>query len=61
MEIDGRHHAGADVGQVGEFQQTLHGAVLAERAVQDGEHDVDIGMRSGLGQNRAEDSTSLPC
>ena len=38
----GRHHARADVGQVGQFEQTLHGAVLAEGAVQDGEDHVDV-------------------
>ena len=33
--------AGADVGDAGELEQALHGAVLAERAVQDRQHDVD--------------------
>ena len=32
---------GADVGDAGELEQPLHGAVLAERAVQHREHDVD--------------------
>ena len=34
-------HAGADVGHVEALEQPLHGAVLAERSVQDREHDVD--------------------
>ena len=38
----GRHDARADVGQVGQFEQSLHGAVLAEGAVQDGEDHVDV-------------------
>ena len=34
-------HAGADVRHAGELEQPLHRAVLAERAVQDRQHDVD--------------------
>ena len=34
--------ARADVGNVGEFEQALDGAVLAEGAVQHGEDDVDV-------------------
>ncbi len=49
----GSQHARAHVGQTGEFEQTLHGAVLAEGAVQHGKHHVDAGIRAGLGQNRA--------
>ena len=37
----GGRDAGADVGHARELQQALDGAVLAERAVQDGQHDVD--------------------
>ena len=40
-----RSHAGADVGNAGELEQALHGAVLAERAVEDGQHDVDRAER----------------
>ncbi len=51
---DGRgEHARADVGDAGELQQALEGAVLAVRAVQHGEDDVDLaeglGHRAGLG------------
>ena len=35
-------HAGSDVGGVGELEQPLHGAVLAHRAVQQGQHDGDL-------------------
>ena len=34
-------HARADVGKSGQIQQSLHGAVLAKRAVQHRENDVD--------------------
>src|SRR3989338_4783970 len=34
-------HARAHVGQVGQLEQSLHGAVFAEGAVQDGENDVE--------------------
>ena len=37
-------HARADVRHAGELEQALDGAVLAVRAVQDGEHDVDGGQ-----------------
>ena len=37
-------HAGADVRDVEALEQALHGPVLAERAVQDREHDVDAGQ-----------------
>ena len=37
-----REHAGADVRHVQELQQALHGAVLAERAVQHREHGVRL-------------------
>jgi hypothetical protein len=36
----GAEHAGADVGDVGEFEEALDGAVFAEGAVEDGEDDV---------------------
>ena len=50
---DGRRHdARADVGQVGEFEQALHGAVLAEGAVQDGEDHVDVRLGARFGQDR---------
>ncbi len=43
----------ADVGHTGEFEKALEGAVLAVRAVQHGEDDVDLaqrlGHRAGLG------------
>ena len=45
---------GADVRNVGELEQALHGAVLAERAVQDRQDDVDRAEhleRPGLGRN----------
>ena len=37
----GREHAGADVRHVRELEQSLHGAVLAVRAVQHREHHVE--------------------
>ena len=40
-----RGHARADVGDAGQLQQALHGAVLAERPVEDGEDDVDAAQR----------------
>jgi hypothetical protein len=50
---DGRgEHTRTDVRDTGELQEALEGAVLAVRAVQDGEDDVDLaerlGHRSGL-------------
>jgi len=36
-------HAGADVRQVEQFEQTLNGSVLAERTVQQGHHDDGSG------------------
>src|SRR4029077_14888706 len=47
--------AGADVGDIRELEQALHGAVLAERAVQDRQDDVDRpdrGERPASGWNR---------
>ena len=38
----GAQHSGADVGNVGEFEQALDGAVFAKCAVQDGKDDVDV-------------------
>ena len=38
----GRQHAGADVRHVEQLEQALDGAVLAERAVQDGEDGVGV-------------------
>ena len=37
-----REHAGPDVGDVEAFEQALHRAVLAERAVEDREGDLDV-------------------
>ena len=49
----GREHARADVGDTGEFEQALQGAVLAVGAVQHREDDVDLaeclGHGAGLG------------
>ena len=45
-------HAGADVGDVRELEEALHGAVLAEGPVQDGEDDVDAFERRGRGVGR---------
>ena len=45
----GAEDAGADVGDVGEFEEALDGAVLAEGAVEDGEDDVEgLGERAVL-------------
>ena len=38
-------HARADVGDAGELEEPLDGAVLAERPVQDGEDDVHLAER----------------
>ena len=47
----GAEDAGADVGDVGELEEALDGAVLAEGAVEDGEDDVDVlAEGSGLGE-----------
>jgi hypothetical protein len=43
------HDAGADVREVGEFEQALHGAVFTEGAVEDREDDVDAGVGAGGG------------
>ena len=43
----GREHARADVAHVGELEEALHRAVLAERAVQDGEDDIDLAEDGG--------------
>ena len=40
-----RGDARADVGHAGELEEALHRAVLAERAVQDRQHDVDLAER----------------
>src|SRR6185437_10082682 len=49
----GREHVAADVGKVGELEETLDRAVFTERAMEDGEYDIDIGMRAGLGDDGA--------
>ena len=41
----GAEDAGADVGDVGELEEALDGAVFAEGAVEDGEDDVERGRR----------------
>ena len=41
----GAEDAGADVGDVGEFEEALDGAVFAEGAVEDGEDDVEARVR----------------
>ena len=41
----GSRDAGADVRHARELEQSLHRAVLAERPVQDRQHDVDVGER----------------
>src|SRR6185437_331070 len=38
----GREHVAADVGKVGELEETLDRAVFTERAMEDGEYDIDI-------------------
>ena len=45
--------AGADVRDTGELEQSLDGAVLPERAVEDRQHDVD-GAESGRGVRRGD-------
>ena len=63
-------HAGADVGQVGQLEQPLDGAVLAVRAVQDREDDVERRVRGAPPREREECAvgwgrramvTSTPC
>ena len=44
--------AGADVGHAGQLEQPLHGAVLAERAMEDGEDHVHVGERGRDGAAR---------
>ena len=49
-------NAGADVGHACELEQPLHRAVLAERAVEDRQHDVDLAEHHGwrgVGDDRA--------
>ena len=40
-------HAAADVGHVGQLEQPLHGAVLAQRSVQQRQHDGGSGRHGG--------------
>ena len=47
-----RRHARADVGHGGQFEQALHGPVLAERPVQDRQHDVHGPERCGHRRRR---------
>src|SRR5207247_5307192 len=47
-----RRDASADVGNPCELQEPLHGAVLAERAVQDRQDDVDGAERRGRVRGR---------
>jgi len=44
----GAEDAGADIGDVGELEETLDGAVFAEGAVEDGEDDIYAGSRAGF-------------
>lgn len=44
-----REHSGPDIADVGHLQEPLQGAVLAERTVQQGEHDVNLAQRPGNG------------
>jgi len=48
----GGEHAGTDVRDTGELAEALHGAVLAERAVQDWQDDVDGAERLGRSRVR---------
>ena len=48
----GRQNPGADIRQVREFEQSLHGAVFAEGAVQHREHNIDTGIAAGFRQDR---------
>ena len=52
-------HTGTDVRHVGQLEQTLHGAVLAEGPVQDWDHDVDI--REGCGNAFGRHRERLDC
>lgn len=57
---DGRgEDARADVRDTGELQQTLEGAVLAVRAVQYGEDDIDLAQRLGHGARLAVDDLAV--
>ena len=46
-------HTRADVRELGQFEQTLHGAILAEGAVQHGEDHVDARVGARLGEDGA--------
>ena len=73
MPSDGAEHPGADVSQVGHFEQALQGAVFAEGAVQDGEEHIQGGdgfeaccprraysaARPGSGSSTAVESPSV--
>ena len=48
----GGQHAGAHVGEIGEFEQALHRAILAEGAVQDRKDHVDFRLGARFGQDR---------
>ena len=37
-------HAAADIGDIRQFQQSLDGAILAQRTMHDGEDDIDSGL-----------------
>ena len=44
----GAEDTGADVGDVGELEEALDGAVFAEGAVEDGEDDVELAAAEAL-------------
>ena len=55
MAADDAENAGSYIRQVGQFQQALHRAVFAERAVQHREHDIDARIAAGFRQRSASD------
>ena len=54
----GADHARADVRQVGELEQALHGAVLAVGTVQQRQHDVDVERAASRARPRRRPSNA---
>ena len=51
----GGKHAGSDVGNIRQFQKSLHRTVFAEGPVQDGENDIDgRAANSAAGRGRRQ-------
>ena len=59
IDTDGRQHARANVRQFRKLQQTLDGAIFAERSVKHWKYDVDLRVSVRLRRNRSRAATCL--